>query len=62
MQKMEKSSDTAFDTATKLRQSLSRNEKKIIVFVPLIKTTMEINEKDFNNDWMVKIPINIKKN
>lgn len=29
-------------------------DKKIVVWVPWLKTTMEINEKDFNPVWMVK--------
>lgn len=33
----------------------SKFENKIIVWVPLLKTTMEINEKDFNPAWMIKI-------
>jgi hypothetical protein len=29
-------------------------EKKIVVWVPCLKTTMEIAEKDFNPVWMLK--------
>jgi hypothetical protein len=29
-------------------------DKKIVVWVPFLKTTMEINERDFNPGWMVK--------
>ena len=29
-------------------------DKKIVVWVPFLKTTMEINERDFNPVWMVK--------
>ena len=27
---------------------------KIVVWVPCLKTTMQINEKDFNPEWMIK--------
>ena len=30
--------------------------KKIVVWVPMLKTTMEINEKDFNKDYHVRVP------
>jgi hypothetical protein len=33
----------------------AKKEETIIVWVPLLKTTMEIKEKNFNSDWMVKI-------
>ena len=31
-----------------------QDEKKIVVWIPFLSTTMEINEKDFNPAWMVK--------
>ena len=38
-----------------INQDLSDpKEKKIVVWVPCLKTTMEIAEKDFNSGWMVK--------
>ena len=38
-----------------INQDLSDpKEKKIVVWVPFLKTTMEINERDFNPGWMVK--------
>ena len=29
-------------------------KRKIVVWVPFLKTTMEINEEDFDPVWMVK--------
>ena len=29
-------------------------DKKIVVWIPFLKTTMQINEKDFNPEWMIK--------
>ena len=31
-----------------------QDEKKIVVWIPFLSTTMEINEKDFSPAWMVK--------
>lgn len=28
--------------------------EKIIVYIPYLKTTMEINKKDFNKEWMIR--------
>jgi len=39
---------------TTMPDQIPPQEKKIVVWVPFLKTTMEINERDFNPGWMVK--------